>query len=75
METIHEKLLKQDAVPVLYKKADGTVASYLLTKRLAPSYDAKTARVKVETPPHLINAFDLTQRKFVSLKIANITEF
>ena len=73
MKTIHELLLTNDAVPVLYKKADGSIASYLLTKRLAPSYDAKTERVKVETPAHLVNAYNLTTEKFVSLKLENIT--
>lgn len=73
MKTIHELLLTNDAVPVLYRKADGSIASYLLTKRLAPSYDAKTERVKVETPAHLVNAYNLTTQKFVSLKLENIT--
>lgn len=72
MLTIQEKLVQEDAVPVLYKKADGSIASYLLTKKLAPSYDAKTERVKVDVPPHLVNAFDLSSQRFVSLKIANI---
>ncbi len=74
MKTLQEKLLAQDCVPVLYRKADGSIASYLLTKRMAPSYDAKTERVKVDVPAHLVNAYDLTSQRFVSLKLANITE-
>jgi hypothetical protein len=72
MKTVQEKLLTQEIVPVLYRKADGSTTCYLLTKRLAPSYDAKTDRVKVEVPPHLVNAYDLTSNRFVSLKVANI---
>jgi len=75
MQTIHEKLLAQDVVPVLYKKADGSLKSYLLTKRMAPSYDAKTDRVKVEVPPHLVNAYDTASQKFVSLKIEGIVQW
>ena len=75
MQTIQEKLLAQDVVPVLYRKGDGSIKSYLLTKRMAPSYDAKTERVKVETPAHLVNAYDMASQKFVSLKLENITNF
>lgn len=73
MKTIHELLLTNDAVPVLYRKADGSIKSYLLTKRMAPSYEAKTERAAVPVPAHLVNAYDLTSKKFVSLKLENIT--
>lgn len=72
MKTIHELLLTNDTVPVLYKKADGSVTSYLLTKRLAPIFTPKTDRVKAETPSHLVRAYDMTNQRFVSLKPENM---
>lgn len=75
MNTIQSMLATQDTVPVLYTKADGTIKAYLLTHKQAPSYDAKTDRVKVEVPDHLVNAYDLASERFVSLKLANITVF
>jgi len=73
MKTIHELLSTQDFVPVLYTKADGTTKAYLLTQRKAPSYEAKTDRVKVDVPAHLVNAWDMSSEKFVSLKLDSLT--
>ena len=61
----------REFVPVLYEK-EGETKSYLLTKINAPAYEAKTARVKVETPAHLIQAYDQTRGRFVSLKVGQI---
>jgi len=74
MQTIHEMLASNDTVAVLYQKADGSIKSYLLTHTMAPSYEAKTDRVKVAPPAHLVNAWDLTSQKFVSLKIEGIVQ-
>lgn len=71
---IETALANRDFVPVMYEK-EGVLKAYLLTHLKAPSYEAKTDRIKVATPPHLIQAFDATQQRFVSLKLENIRSF
>jgi hypothetical protein len=73
MLNIHDRLATEDMVSVLYTKADGTMSPYILTHRLAPSYQAKTDRVRVAPPAHLVNAYDLNSKRFVSLKIEGIS--
>jgi hypothetical protein len=71
---ITEKLACNDIVPVLYEKADGTVASYALTHALAPAFESKTART-TPRPDHIVTAYDLTSQRFLSLKMDKIISF
>lgn len=71
---IEAALEAQEFVPVLYTK-EGETKAYLLTQKNAPEYQAKTNRVKVETPAHLIQAYDQTRGRFISLKVENIQGF
>ena len=71
---VTEKLASNDIVPVLYRKADGTVASYALTHALAPTFEAKTTRT-TPRPDHVITAYDMTSQRFLSLKIDNIISY
>jgi hypothetical protein len=73
MQTIHEKLACNDIVPVLYRKADGSIASYALTHALAPTFEAKTART-TPRPDHIVTAYDMTSQRYLSLKIEGIVQ-
>ena len=70
--TILTRLLTEDVVHVNYRKKDGTVAPYMLTKRLAPPYVAKTDRKARPVDDTIITAYDLKEKRFLSLKIENI---
>jgi|688.fasta_scaffold1791319_1 hypothetical protein len=72
--SILEKLLSQDVVHINYRKKDGTVAPYMLTKRLAPPYVAKTERKARPADDTVITAYDLREKRFLSLKIENIVD-
>lgn len=73
MQTIHEKLASNDIVPVLYEKSDGTIAAYALTHALAPAFESKTART-TPRPSHIVTAYDLTSKRYLSLKIEGIVQ-
>ncbi len=70
--TILNRLLTEDVVHVNYRKKDGTVAPYMLTKRLAPVYVAKTERKARPVDDTVVTAYDLREKRFISLKIENI---
>ena len=70
--TILNRLLTEDVVHVNYRKKDGTVAPYMLTKRLAPVYVAKTERKARPEDDTVVTAYDLREKRFISLKIENI---
>ena len=71
---ITEKLLSQDVVHINYRKKDGTVAPYMLTKRLAPPYVAKTERKARPVDDTIVTAYDLREKRFLSLKLENIMD-
>ena len=73
MQTIHEKLACNDIGPVLYRKADGSIASYALTHVLAPTFEAKTSRT-TPRPDHIVTAYDMTSQRYLSLKIEGIIQ-
>jgi hypothetical protein len=70
--TILKKLLTQDVVRINYRKKDGTVTPYMLTKRLAPPYVARTERKARPEDDTIVTAYDLREKRFLSLKIENI---
>jgi hypothetical protein len=70
---IVERLLTEDVVHVTYRKKDGSVAPYMLTKRLAPEYIAKTERKARPVDDTIVTAYDLREKRFLSLKIENIS--
>lgn len=69
---ILNRLLTEDVVHVNYRKKDGTIAPYMLTKRLAPEYVAKTERKARPIDDTIVTAYDLREKRFISLKIENI---
>ena len=69
---ILNRLLTEDIVHVTYRKKDGSVAPYMLTKRLAQPYVAKTDSKARPVDDTIITAYDLREKRFLSLKIENI---
>jgi len=68
----HTALADHLAVPTLYRKADGSVTAYLLTDK-GPPYEAKTGRAPRAPNPELVDVYDLISKRYLSLKIANLT--
>ena len=70
--TILARLAAEDIVSVTYTKADGTKATYQLTKRLAPTFVAKTDRKARPVDTSVITAYDIERERFISLKLERI---